>query len=271
MTLFSGTPKDRLVALINAQNPSLPIPITKKNLYFGRARLDPVSTDGVSSIVPTVGVLGTQYSDYADFHYKRINLSTAYDTVPAFYGVGADTLYGMLDDVNRFLGLNMTEQDVADVQIGYTAVGTITNITIQALPGSLAYTGSMVLEFHRQQPQLSQVIRQINLGVQTYDNVDPTKGKLDIGMLMWSVDFSPFLSTLKVLPNNTWKDFAGIQAIVKTEFGFNDWPAPPDQGVADYATVNYPGANTNFQRVAVQTGVVGSTYLGTGLFHYNPS
>jgi hypothetical protein len=271
MALLPGTPTDRLIALINQANPSLAYPITKDNLYFGGARLVQGSTDGVSSIVPTTGMLGSMYEGYQDFTYKRINLSTAYDQIPVMYSVGAADLYGMLDIVNAFLGLNLTQQDVVNTEIPYITAGAAVNINIQALPTSRGYTGSMLLEFHRVRPQLEQAVRNVSLNVQTYDNIDPSQGKQDIGMLMWNVDMSPFLSALKVAANGTWSNAAAVKAAMVAQFGFSDWPTASAGNVTDYATSKYPGANTNFQRVAVQTGVVGSTYTGIALFHYNPT
>jgi hypothetical protein len=270
MALYSGTPTDRLVALINQANPALPYPITEDNLYFGAARLASTSTDNMSSVVPTTAKLATVYEGYQDFTYKRMNLSTAYDMIPVMSSVGAGTLYGMLDIVNQFLGLNLTQQDVVDTNVAYLSDGSSVNINIQTLPGSLGYTGSMLLQFNRIRPLLTAVIRNVSLNVQTYDNIDPTLGKQDIGMLMWNVDFSPFQSILGVASNGTWKNPAAVKAAMNTMFGFTDWPtANAAKSVQDYATTAYPGANTSFDRVVVFTGVIGSTYIGNALFHYN--
>jgi hypothetical protein len=271
MALFPGTPTDRLVALINQANPHLPYPASEDNMYFGGARLGTGSTDNMSSVVPVVGQLGSVYEGYRDFTYKRINLSTAYDQIPVMRSVGAGTLYDMLDIVNQFLGLSLTQQDVVDTNVAYLADGSSVNINIQTLPTSRGYTGAMLLQFNRIRPQLTAVIRNVSLNVQTYDSVDPTLGKQDISMVMWNVDFSPFLASLAVNSNGTWKNAAAVKAAMVTQFNYTDWPTAAVGTVTDYATAKYPGANTNFQRVVVQTKVVGSTYVGTALFHYNPT
>ncbi|BDD79843.1 hypothetical protein [Burkholderia phage FLC9] len=271
MALFSGTPTDRLIALVNQANPHLPYPASKSNLYFGGARLAASSTDNMSSVVPVVGQLGSVYEGYRDFTYKRINLSTAYDQIPVMSSVGASTLYGMLDIVNAFLGLNLTQQDVVDTNVAYLEDGASVNINIQTLPTSRGYTGSMLLQFNRIRPFLTAVIRNVRLNVQTFNNVDPTIGKQDIGMVMWNVDMGPFLASLGVNSNGTWKNAAAVKAAMVQQFNYTDWPTAAAGTVTDYATAKYPGANTNFQRVVVQTKVVGSTYVGTALFHYNPT
>lgn len=268
---FVPVASDRLLALINQANPQLPTPVTKSNLYLGGARLDPSASDGKSSIVPTVGVLGTVYHGYQDFKYQRINLSQAYDFIPVMQSVGASSLYGMLDIVNAFLGLNLTQQDVVDTNVATVAEGAAVNINIQTLPTSLGYTGSMILEFRRIRPLLSSVVRSTALNVQTYDSIDPTQGKRDIGMQMWNVDMSPFNPQTLVGAGGIWKNAATIKAAIQQQFGYTDWPTATSQQVIDYATSNYPGANTNFERVVIQKGVVGATYQGIALFHYNQS
>jgi len=274
---FVPSASDRLLALINQQNPHLPVPVTKQNLYLGGARLEANATDNMSSVVPTVGVLGSVYTGYQDFHYKRINLSQAYDYNPVMASVGADSLYNMLDIVNQYLGLNLTQQDVVDTNVAYVADGAAVNINVQTKPTSLGYTGAFILEFRRIRPQMTAVIRNVSLNTLTHD-IDPTLGKLDIAMQMWNVDFSPFYSSttgmvnaLAVSATGTWTNLAALKAAIQTQFGYTDWPTAAAGKVKDYATSAYPGANLNFQRVVVQTGVVGGTYAGTALFHYNPS
>jgi hypothetical protein len=274
---FVPVASDRLLALINQANPHLPTPVTKSNLYLGGARLDPSASDGKSSIVPTTGVLGTVYHGYQDFKYQRINLTQAYDYIPVMRSVGADTLYNMLDIVNAYLGLNFTQDDVVDTNVARVDAGASVNINIIAKPTSLGYTGSMVLEFQRITPELSSVIRSVSLDTQNYDQIDPTLNKLDIGMQMWNVDMSPFFSTtasanaLAVSSNGTWANLALLKAAIQKQFGYTDWPTPAANTVTDYATSKYPGANTNFERVVVQKNVVGGTYVGAALFHYNQS
>jgi hypothetical protein len=267
---FVPNAHDRLLALINQANPSAPKPIDATDLYLGTARLDTSATDGISSVVPTVGMLGTVYTGYQDFKYKRLNLSTAYDFIPVMQSVGSTSLYNMLDIVNAFLGLNFTQADVVDTSVATVADGAAVNINIQTKPGSLGYVGSMVLEFRRIRPEMTAVLRNPILPVLTHE-IDPSQHKLDVGMLMWNVDMSPYNLLNMVGANGAWKNPALIAFIMNQQFGFTDWPTAAVKTVADYATTQYPGANTTFQRVAVQTGVVGATYEGTALFHYNPS
>jgi hypothetical protein len=264
MSLLPATPQQTLLSLINAANPSLPLPVTADNLYFGNPRL---LSDGITSVVPATGVLATPYKGYVDFQYRRTNLSTAYDTKPILQTVGASTLYGMLDVVNQFLGLNLTQNDVVDTNVATVGAGEQVNINVATLPSSLAYTGSFTITFIRLRPQMSAVIKTVELPVLTH-LVNPANNKKDLDMLMWNIDFSNSVSALKVT-NNYWTSVAAVQALMAEEFGFTDWPAPQVGGVTDYATSAYPGANTKYQRVAVQKNATGVGYQGNALFHYN--
>lgn len=265
MSLLPAAPKDDLLAAINTANPNLPVVITTDNLYFGNPRLD---TDGVTTVLPTTAMLGRQYRGYVDFRYKRINLSKVYDTRPQLHAVGASTLHGMLDVVNRFLGLNLTTHDVVNVNVADVAAGEQVNIYVITQPNSLGYEGSMVIQFFRIRPFMDHVIPTPELGVLSHF-ADPSIAKKDLDMQMWNVDFSNSVSALRVTGSHYWVSVAAVQALMAEEFGYSDWPAPQVQGVTDYATKDYPGANTKFQRVTVQKQVVGSTYQGNALFHYN--
>jgi hypothetical protein len=265
MSFLPAAPTDDLLAAINSANPSLPVPVSAKNLYFGNPRLD---SDGVTAILPTTAMLGDVYRGYVDFRYKRINLSKVFDTRPQLHAVGGSTLHAMLDVINRFLGLNFTTQDVVDVDVADVGSGEQVNIQIDAQPNSYGYEGTMVVRFFRIRPYMDHVVPNVELAVLNH-KADPTIAKKDLDMQMWNIDFSNSLSTLKVTSGNYWANVPAVQALMAEEFGYTDWPAPAVKGVTDYATKDYPGANTKFQRVAVQKNVVGSTYQGNALFHYN--
>lgn len=265
MALLPAAPQDDLLALINAANPNLPVVITADNLYFGNPRLD---TDGVTSILPSTAMLGKEYRGYVDFRYKRIDLSKAYDTRPQLHTVGASTLYEMLDVVNQFLGLNLTTRDVVDTNVASVGAGEQVNINVQTQPGSFGYVGAMVIQFFRLRPEMINVVKITSLPVLNH-LVDATVAKKDLDMQMWNVDFSLSTAALKINTSEYWANVSAVQQLMADEFGYTDWPAPQVRGVADYATKDYPGANTKFQRVSVQKNVVGSTYQGNALFHYN--
>jgi hypothetical protein len=263
MSILAGTSREVLLSLINGNN-VLPVEITQDKIYFGMPRLD---ADGVTTVLPSTAMLGREYRGYVDFRYRRIDLSKAFDVRPEMHTVGSDTLHGMLDVVNQFLGLNLTPEDVVDANVAYVTGGEQVNINVSAASTSRGYVGSFVIRYFREQPQLSNVVKVASLPVMKHI-ADPAVSKVDLDMLMWRQDFTSYIDTLKVR-NNYWVNPTAVKAMMAVEYGFSDWPDPQVKGVADYATKDYPGANTKFARVAVQSAVVGSTYQGNALFHYN--
>jgi hypothetical protein len=264
MSLLPATPKEVVLSLIAQQN-TLPVPLTEKNLYFGNPHLD---TDGLTTILPTTAMLGGEYEGYATFKYKRLDLSKIYDERPALYTVGAATLWEMLPIVNKYLGMNFTTNDVLDTNVAYIDGGAQVNINIAASPSSVGYTGSFVLRFFRQRVNFPDAVKNASLGVLSFPP-NTVAGKRNIGMMMYDHDFTNDRNSIMTW-GHAWFNFPAVKALM-TDFGITDWPAPPVAGVTDYATKDYPGANTNFDRVVVQKAVVGVDYAGDALFHYNLS
>lgn len=264
MAQLPATPKEVVLALIAQQNPNLPAVLDATQLYFGAAR---TNSDGTSTL-PTTAMLGGLWRGYQNFTYKRLNLSQIYDVAPIVSDVGGPTLHSMLDIVNKNLGTNFTTDDVVDTNVAYVNAGEQVNINVVATPGSVGYTGSFFFRFIRLRITFTNAVKTTELAALVYPG-HPTISKHNLSMMMWNHDFSADIASLK-LRGNTWASQSAVATLMQ-DFGITDWPAPVVNGVTDYATVNYPGANTNFQRVTVQKTVSGSTYAGDALFHYNPS
>lgn len=266
MSLLQATPKEVVLSLI-AQHNTLPVPLTEDNLYFGAARFD---TDGATTLLPVTAMLGGQYEGYATLRYKRINLSKIYDVAPIISDVGGATLYSMLDIVNKNLGTSFTQADVLDSNVAFVGAGEQVNINVVALPASVGYSGQFFFRFIRLRVTFTNAVKHTALAALVYPgHPDLVDGKRNIAMMMWDHDFSADLASLK-LRGSTWASQSAIATLMQ-DFGIQDWPAPQVNGVTDYATKDYPGSNTNFQRVTVQKLVSGSTYAGDALFHYNLS
>ena len=266
MSLLNGTPKEVVLSLINQHN-TLPVPLTEENLYFGAARFD---TDGVTTILPVTAMLGGQYEGYQNFKYKRINLSQIFDVAPIVSDVGGPTLYSMLPAVNKILGMDFTEDDVLDTDIATINAGEQTNINMVAKSSSIGYSGQFFFRYIRLRITFTDAVKSTALQTLVYPG-HPDITKTNLSMMMWDFDFSADVTAgTLALRGNTWANQTAVATLMQ-EFGINDWPAPVVNGVTDYATKDYPGANTAFQRVIVQKTVSGSSYAGDALFHYNPS
>ena len=265
MSLLSGTPKELVLSLINSNN-ELPVPVTGENLYFGKPRMD---ADGLTTILPTVSVLGEQYEGYVDFRYNRIDLSKAYDERPVLRAVGEATIYRMLPVINRALGLTLTEDDVLDADVALVEGGEEVNINVVTKATSLGYRGSFLIRFRRLRPLLNTIVLNKQLD-ELHQPGDPSLQKVCLPMAMYNIDFTADRAVLATTWNQYWFDIAGVQKLA-AENGFPNWPPPEPNGVTTYVARNHPLANPKFDRVAVQKNVVGPTYAGDAFFHYNLS
>lgn len=265
MSLLSATPKELVLSLINSNN-ELPVPLTGENLYFGKPRMD---ADGLTTILPTVAVLGEQYEGYVDFRYNRINLTTAYDERPVLRAVGEATIYRMLPVINRALGLSLTEDDVLDADVALVEGGEEVNINVVAKASSVGYRGSFLIRFRRLRPMLNTIVLDTALD-ERKQPAGVVPGKVLLPMAMYNIDFTADRASLATTWNQYWYNIAAVQQLA-AENGFPDWPPPEPNGVTTYVAKNHPLANPNFDRVAIQKNVVGPTYAGDAYFHYNLS
>lgn len=270
MSLLQATPEQKLLELINASNPNLPVPVTADNLYFGKAS---ANADGLSTDIPVVAVLAEEYTGYKTFNYRRLNLTTMFDgSSPVLRTIGDSSLVKMLPIINKALGIDLTEKDVIDVGVASLRDGEQTNIDITAAPGSAGYTGGFRILYIKARPTFGDAFKNRILTVLAYP-IDPALGNGSVGSLMYGWDFTIHKSRLATRGGN-WSSIDKVREAL-TRFGFTgtDWPNATVNGVADYATSAYPKSNKAFDRVIVQRNVVvnyqGQQYSGDALFHYN--
>lgn len=263
MSITTVPYKEKILTLINSVN-DVPVPLTEKNLYFGKPRL---AVDGINTLLPTVAVLGEEYEGYVDLQYKRLSFNKIFgDTRPILADVGAKTLHEMLPAINKCLGLRLTENDVLNQNTGFVGVGEQINIDIRASEKSFAYVGNFVMRFLRTRPPLKNIILKRKLPELSYP-IDPIDGKASLTMATWGLDFSEDTEALK----NGWYYWYDLNAVkmLMEQFGFPNWPAPVINGVSDYATSQIPTSNKAFDRVIIQKDVVVGNYKGDAYFHYN--
>jgi hypothetical protein len=266
MSLLSATPKQAVLSRINALN-ALPVPLTTDELYLGHPRAAP---DGINTIVPTTAQLGGDYVGYRDLTYKRINLTTLFDERPVIKALGAPTLVQMLPVINKWLGLDLTADDVIDAPLSLGS-GEQVNIQVKAQPNSYGYTGSFIIQYYRTRPYLVWVVRKMTALDVLVPDTGAQTGKQSVTMALWNEDFTNYVAdgTLKVNAANTyWANLTQMKALMD-EYGYANWPTPAINGVTDFATNKVPTANQNYDRVIIQKAVVGDTYAGDAYFHYN--
>lgn len=261
MSIFTGSPKDLVVAQINAANTPV-IPFTKENLFFGNPRID---TDGFS-IVPVAGVLATEYSDYSFVKYRRINLSAIFDSVPVFKAVSAETVHEMLPNIARELGLSLTVDDIVDADMTQINPGEEVNIYLISKSSSLAYSGRFTARWQRKREALDIAVKNTTLGELNHLPILPAD-KRSLEMAMYSIDFTASRTSLRVT-GKSWLLPEEVRTIAARN-GFPNWPTAEVNAVRDSSTVDEPLSNKTFARVAIQKNVVVGDFKGDAYFHYN--
>ncbi|MNH65369.1 hypothetical protein D3C73_173780 [compost metagenome] len=278
MSIYSQSPDQMVRELINNANTPL-VPFAPENLTFGTPQVV-TGNPSVNATVKVRGIQGEVYAGQVAISYNRLDLGVLYrgNYRPEFTALGQSTLYRLLPEINKALGLNLTKNDLIDVDLKLLEEGDQVNLELRAKPGSLAYTGLATILFNRRQLMLTDV-----LPVEAFEefkHADPVlEGYQSAGLLTWGQDFTIIAQYLKVnrYGNNykgSWIDEAGLRAGLAQYFGIENWPridtsANSKMTIRDYATKDHPDANRNYQRVVVQTSLRSDGYSGTAFFHYN--
>jgi len=280
MPIYSLSPDEMVRDLINRKNETALVAFDPSNLIFGKAAV--LSNDPTANTkVQVRGVQNEVYAGQLQVTYNRLDLGVLFqgDYRAAFTALGQSTLYKLLPDLNRGLGLNLTEKDVQDIDLKLLEQGDQVTLEIRAKPGSVAYIGLMRVLFNRRQVLLTDVVTTDTLPA--FMHPDPVlEGYQSAGLLTWGQDFTLIQQHLKVnrYGNNykgSWQTEANLRAALTEFYGIESWPTldtsvTSKMTVRDYATKDHPDANRDFQRVAVQTSLRSNGYSGTAFFHYNP-
>lgn len=278
MSIYSQ-PSDQMVReLINNANTPL-VPFAPENLTFGKPAVV-VGSDHVNSTVNVRGIQGEVYAGQLPVSYNRLDLSVLFrgNYRPEFTALGQSTLYRLLPEINKALGMSLTTTDLQDVDLKLLSEGDQVILEMRALPTSLGFTGMAQVLFNRRQLMLTDVVEVQSFA--EFQHADPVlEGYTSAGLLTWGQDFTIIAQHLKVnrYGNNykgSWINEAGLRAGLAEYFGIENWPhldtsQKSKMTVKDYATKDHPDANRNFQRVVVQTDIRSDGYSGTAFFHYN--
>lgn len=262
MFLLPGGSEQALIEAIRATNPGAS-DLTMDDLYFGKVKQS--TTQGYVE-APVVAMYNSRFTGYLRLEYKRIDLGRAYNGVkPQVKRVGYPTLWRLLPIINETLGLSLSENDVADVDITWINDNEQINIPIITKSSSLGYEGQFIVEYHRVRPELAS-IAMLELDVMQHP-IDPAIGKKSLAMLLWSEDFTEDKEALTVLWGKWWYHDKVVRVMAAR--GFPNWPQASGDMLGVYDTTKYKGANTAFTHVIVQKDLSFPDSQGTALIHYN--
>lgn len=276
---YRKTSEGLLREVINTQG-ELPFEANASNMIFGQPSelLDDPRGD------TRIKVRGVQNSEFrnqsVEIFYDRLDLGVLFGGSyrPEVEAIGQSTLWRLLPDINKALGTQFTKRDLEDIDISTLGESSEVTLELRAKPGSPAFKGFTRITFFRRKILLTDVIT-----VTEYEQLkhpDPLlEGFTSAGLLTWGIDFTLIADYLRV--NNSaarWRgdftDLSGLRTALKDNYGIENWPGNDTtvdgSGTVDvYDTRDVPEANTDFQRVVVQTEIRENGYVGTAYFHYN--
>lgn len=268
MLLLKNRPEDELLALINSANPNLPSALQPGSLAYGHIS---ELSDGTKRVrLPAVTMLGTEYDGYAQFDYRRIDLTQVFgDLVPHVTAIGQNTIHRLLPTLNKVLGTNFYPEDVYDANLDWLGAGEEINLNILARPDSLGYQGSFIVRYTRRRDPLADSIGVTDLDVLAHP-IDVSVGKTSIAMRTFDLDFTDHMADLSYYsPGRRWRYQTRVINLM-AEYGFANWPGSATGTVFSYRTVDLPGSNPRFNNVYVQQDINTAEYVGSAFFHYNP-
>jgi len=212
MPLYNKPSPELVYDLINAANPDLPVALTPAN-----AKLDnPVTATipGRSDLNTTIAVIsvGGDYIGRKPMNYRRIDLSkllrgvlvqmNKYSANQSASNSIVFTVYNLLPLINAKHGLNLTTDDVADVNIlrGNTQEGGFytTTVTVNAKATSLGYVGSFALKWKSAPQDLESMITVTNLTARRFpggnDFSNPSHPVV-VSNMAFGIDWTAFINS----------------------------------------------------------------------------
>lgn len=212
MPLYNKPSKALVYDLINAANPTLPTPLTAANMSLSDVKAATVSGRPDLNTAITASSIGGDYIGRKTLNYRRLDLATMfrgqilqinrYSPTQSGAGSVVFTLYNLLPIINAQYGLNLTTDDVNDLNIlrgntqengFYTATVNITTKT-----ASLGWVGTVALKWKSAPQDLASMITVTDLNARLFPggNDFTTPGRRPVmNNLMYGIDWSPLLST----------------------------------------------------------------------------
>lgn len=212
MPLYAKPSKELVYDLINASNPTLPIPLTPLNMALSDVKAATVSGNSVvNTSISCVSIAG-DYVGRKTLNYRRLNFATMfrgqilqinrYSPTQTSAGVVAFTVYQLLPVINATYGLNLTEDDVnnANIARGNTLEDGFytTTVTLTTKATSLGWIGSIPLKWKGAPQDLASMITVTDLNARLFPggNDFAAAGRRPVmNNLMYGIDWSSLLAT----------------------------------------------------------------------------
>ena len=271
MLLVPGRGKDVIIDLLN-DAVEFPRALTSDDVYIS----PPKAVSGPNPTMVEVKVIGLPNGPWEGalpVRYQRMDLTSAFgDLRPRVEGPSNGSLHALLPMLSEKLGIQLYPEDIVETDYSYIDPDEEVNLQLKAAPESLSYVGEGVITFTRRRYLLSVVIKVPTLDVVRFPG-DSNTGREQVNMRTYSTDFTPYYSSIRRHPNyNLPANPNGQVNLMRTLFGWSNWPYGWAWPLLDYATTERPESNQDYDRVLIQSlagSESGRTYEGTAYFHYN--
>lgn len=212
MPLYAKPSKALVYDLINAANPTLPVPLTPLNMALSDVKAATVVGNAAMNTAITCTSIGGDYIGRKTLNYRRLTFSTMfrgqilqinrYSANQGSTSAVVFSIYQLLPVINAQYGLNLTEDDVNNANIlrgsvqedgFYTAT-----VTLTAKTTSLGWLGSIPLKWKSAPQDLASMITVTDLNARLFPggNDFSASGRRPVmNNLMYGIDWSSLLST----------------------------------------------------------------------------
>lgn len=277
--LYSKDSRALVYDLIAAANPQIQPPLSNDNCTIEAiTAVTPSAANGMHNTSARIrGQQGDGYMGSFVVFYNRIDLSkvilpsdtlNGLNTYVQLQNYAGRNTHQMLPQICLQVGLNLNTWDVNNYTFSYGGqADRIENSTITAVPTSPAYIGAVSLRVYRGKPDLGIQITATALTV--LNHADKKVDDLNsAGLLTWGIDFSDYKNYFGSWVNysNNWDSLRQIL----TDRGVPDYPRAANSNyISDATTASVAGANRDYDRVLVQSGIVADNIVGVAYYHYN--
>lgn len=271
---MSDLVRKKLLKLVNEKN-DLYRDVTFDNVIMAKPRPVPTEEpipglDFRNTAVKLTGVLNRGYRGSTDVYYRRHDLNKLFDGIRPYFRTRAIDLASIIEKININYGIHLELVDIGNVDAFPTWEENELEVTktyeLTVKDASYAWMGTITIDIHHGNPLLEDtVVIQLLPILRHPDDPQELNGLMSGRLSTYYFDFTPWKNDLQIDPvTGHWANFARVQEIGK-EAGLDYWY---NNRVVDMPTIAVPHANTQFERVMVQT-YAGGGVSGPLYFHYD--
>jgi hypothetical protein len=219
MPLYTKPAKQLVYDLINEANPDLPIPLSASNMKLSDPSAVTVPGNAVLNTAITCSASSPDYIGRKTLNYRRISLNNLfrgmtvqinkYSANQAAAGSVVFTVYQLLPILNTMYGLNLTEDDLTNVNItrGSTQENGFytSTVTVTAKATSLGYIGTFQLKWRSAPQELESMITVTDLAARLFPggNTFDENHAIVVSNMAYGIDWTSFIAA------GPWSNFPG--------------------------------------------------------------